>query len=126
MRAAAEMGVGSIEHMGGGRNPLYPEESLRLIAENGIVASVTSLVSRIYDITAEYPERLDNPQLKSDLPSDIYEDVRSSLDHLSRLNYFSRRQGGQPASSRQAETAVPERGPPRNRHGFGHADELPL
>ena len=90
VRAAAEMGVGSIEHMGGGRNPLYPEESLRLIAENGIVASVTSLVSRIYDITAEYPERLDNPQLKSDLPSDIYEDVRSSLDHLSRLNYFSR------------------------------------
>ena len=89
VRAAAEMGVGSIEHMGGGRNPLYPEESLRLIAENGIVASVTSLVSRIYDITSEYPERLDNPQLKSDLPSDIYEDVRGSLDRFSRLNYFS-------------------------------------
>ena len=89
VRAAAEMGVGSIEHMGGGRNPLYPEESLRLIAENGIVASVTSLVSRIYDISAEYPERLDNPQLKSDLPSDIYEDVRGSLDQFSRLNYFS-------------------------------------
>ena len=89
VRAAAEMGVGSIEHMGGGRNPLYPEESLRLIAENGIVASVTSLVSRIYDITAEYPERLDNPQLKADLPSDIYEDVRGSLDYFSRLNYFS-------------------------------------
>lgn len=89
VRAAAEMGVGSIEHMGGGRNPLYPEESLRLIAENGIVASVTSLVSRVYDITTEYPERLDNPQLKSDLPPDIYEDVRGSLDHFSRLNYFS-------------------------------------
>ena len=89
VRAAAEMGVGSIEHMGGGRDPLYPEESLRLIAENGIVASVTSLVSRIYDITTEYPERLDNLQLKSDLPADIYEDVRSSLDHFSRLNYFS-------------------------------------
>ena len=89
VRAAAEMGVGSIEHMGGGRDPLYPEESLRLIAENGIVASVTSLVSRIYDITTEYPERLDNPQLKSDLPADMYEDVRSSLDQFNRLNYFS-------------------------------------
>lgn len=89
VRAAAEMGVGSIEHMGGGRNPLYPEESLRLIAENGIVASVTSLVSRIYDITTEFPERLDNPRLKTDLPADIYEDVRGSLDRFSRLNYFS-------------------------------------
>ena len=89
VRAAAEMGVGSIEHMGGGRGPLYPEESLRLIAENGIVASVTSLVSKVYDITTEYPERLDNPRLKSDLPADIYQDVRGSLDHFSRLNYFS-------------------------------------
>ncbi len=89
VRAAAEMGVGSIEHMGGGPYPLYPEESLRLIAENGIVASVTSLVSKIYDITTEYPERLDNPQLRADLPPDMYEDIRSSLSHFSRLNYFS-------------------------------------
>ena len=126
VRAAAEMGVGSIEHMGGGRNPLYPEESLRLIAENRIVASVTSLVSRVYDITAEYPERLDNPQLKSDLPADIYEDVRAFAGPLQRAQLLLRRQGSQQASSRQGQAAVRARGPPRYRHGLGNSHELPL
>lgn len=89
VRAAAEMGANSIEHMGGGRAPLYPEESVSIMASNGIAASVTSLVSRIYDITTEWPERLDNPQLRADLPADIYDDVRESLNFFSRLNYFS-------------------------------------
>ena len=86
---AAEMGANSIEHMGGRPYPLYPEETIRLMADNNIVASVTSMVSKVYDITTEYPERLDNPQLKADLPADMYEDVRGSLDFFSRLNYFS-------------------------------------
>lgn len=89
VRVAAEMGAGSIEHVGGRPFPEYREESVRLIASHGIMASVTSVVSRIYDITTDYPERLDNPQLEADLPADVYEDVRSSLDHFSRLNYFA-------------------------------------
>ena len=68
VRQAAEMGANSIEHMGGRPYPLYPEETIRLMADNNIVASVTSMVSKVYDITTEYPERLDNPQLKADLP----------------------------------------------------------
>ena len=89
VRQAAEMGANSIEHMGGRPYPLYPEETVQLMADNNIVASVTSMVSRVYDITTEYPERLDNPQLKADLPAAMYEDVRGSLDFFSRLNYFS-------------------------------------
>ena len=89
VRAAAEMGANSIEHMGGRPYPLYPEETVKLMADNNIVASVTSLVGKVYDVTTEYPERLDNQQLKADLPPDIYEDVRGSLDFFSRLNYFS-------------------------------------
>lgn len=87
--AAAEMRVSSIEHMGGGPYPLYPQEAIRTIADAGIVASVTSMVSQVYDITTEWPERLDNQQLKRDLPPDLYRDVRESLNHFSRLNYFS-------------------------------------
>ncbi len=98
VRAAAEMGANSIEHMGGGA-PLYPEEMIRLMAENRIVASVTSMVGKVYDITTEYPERLDNQQLRADLPPDLYQDVRESLNHFSRLNYFS---GAKNANARHA------------------------
>lgn len=89
VRVAAEMGAASIEHVGGRPFPYYPQESVELMASNGIMASVTSVVSRIYDITTEYPERLDNPQLEADLPPELYEDVRNSLDFFSRLNYFA-------------------------------------
>lgn len=87
--AAAEMRASSIEHMGGGPYPLYPQEAIQTITDAGIVASVTSVVSQVYDITTEWPERLDNQQLKRDLPPDLYKDVRESLNFFSRLNYFS-------------------------------------
>ncbi len=89
IKACAELGVNSIEHMGGGSKPLFDDETVRVMAENRIVYSPTSIVSRIYDITRAYPERLDNQELKQLLPSDIYEDVRGSLKFFSRLNYFS-------------------------------------
>ncbi|MGH7541882.1 MAG: amidohydrolase family protein [Gemmatimonadota bacterium] len=87
--AAAEMGVASVEHVGARPLPLYPEESVRLMAENRIRASITSVVHRIYDITEAFPERLDAPRLKRDLPPDLYADVRSSLESPGRLNYFA-------------------------------------
>ena len=68
------------------------------MADNNIVASVTVMVGKVYDITTEYPERLDNQQLKSDLPPYLYEDVRGSLDFFSRLNYF---QGAKKGNSQQ-------------------------
>src|SRR5205807_8272905 len=36
----------------------------------------------------QFPARLDDQRLKADLPPDIYEDVRRSLDHPERLPYF--------------------------------------
>ncbi len=106
VRAAAEMGANSIEHLQGGHSPLpfYPEESIKIMADNNIVASVTVMVGKVYDITTEYPERLDNQQLKSDLPPYLYEDVRGSLDFFSRLNYFQGAKNGnsqQPAKVKQ-------------------------
>lgn len=89
IKACVELGVNSIEHMGGGSKPLFDEETVRVMAENRIVYSPTSIVSKIYDITRDYPERLDNQELKQLLPAEIYEDVRDSLKFFSRLNYFS-------------------------------------
>ena len=89
VRAAAEMGARSIEHVGGGSRPLRDPESIGLMSKNGIYYSPTSVVSRIYDITRASPERLDNQQVRRDLPPDVYEGVRKSLEFPGRLLYFS-------------------------------------
>lgn len=88
VRMAAEMGAASIEHVGAGRKPLYPEASVRTMADAGIYAVPTSLVDRVIDLTIAYPERLDDPRLREDLPEDLYRDVRSSLEFFTRLDYF--------------------------------------
>jgi imidazolonepropionase-like amidohydrolase len=88
VRAAAEMGARSIEHVGAGRKPLREAESIKLMADHGIFYSPTSIVSRIYDITTAYPERLDERQLSRDLPPDVFEDVRESIRWPGRLGYF--------------------------------------
>lgn len=88
IRAAAEMGARTIEHVGAGAIPLYPDESIRLMAENNIFLVPTAMVSLVYDVTDDFPERLDDPRLREDLPEDVYEDVRQSLELRSRLAYY--------------------------------------
>ena len=91
VRAAAEMGAGTIEHVGGGSKPLLDEESVRLIVEKNIAYVPTSVVSKIYNITEAFPARLDNPRLKEELPADLYQDLQQSVAFFSRLNYFAGR-----------------------------------
>lgn len=85
---AAAMGAASIEHVGAGHAERYPEASVRAMADAGIVAVPTALVNRVVDLTIEYPERLDDPRLREDLPADLYRDVRESLRFFTRLDYF--------------------------------------
>lgn len=89
-RMAVEMGMETIEHLGAGSKPAYRPESLRILADNGIIFVPTNVVMRVYDVTQAYPEHLDDQQLKADLPSDVYQDVRKSIRYPSRLGYFDR------------------------------------
>ena len=91
VRAAVELGAGTIEHVGGGSKPLLDEESVRLIVENGIHYVPTSVVSKIFNITEAYPARLDNPRLEKELPKDLFDDAQRTFAHISRLNYFAGR-----------------------------------
>lgn len=86
--AAAEMGAATVEHVSARPLARYPAESVKLMANRGIAASVTSIVNRIYDVTADFPERLDDERLRADLPPELYEDVRESLRAPGYLNYF--------------------------------------
>lgn len=89
IRMCVEAGVDCIEHMGAGLKPEFEEESIRLLADHGIYYCPTLIVGTIYAITSEFPERLDNQELKELLPADIYADVRASIENFTRLNYFA-------------------------------------
>jgi len=91
LAAAIETGARTIEHVNGRPLPRYDEASVELMAEAGVFSVFTSLVNRIYDITMEYPERLDDQRLVADLPEDVYMDVRASIDHPSTLGYFTQK-----------------------------------
>lgn len=96
LAAAIEMGAATIEHVNARPEPWYDEESVRLMARNNVASSFTSVVSRIYNITQEYPERLDDPRLAADLPPAVYEDVRASIEHPERLGYFDQKKAINP------------------------------
>lgn len=104
VRAALRAGVGTIEHFCGGNKPLCAEDVIEAMAEGRFRVQTdgatevwnehevwvvpTMIVQLIYDETLAYPERLDHPRLKEDLPPDIYADVRQSIAHPERLGYF--------------------------------------
>lgn len=88
LRAAVEMDALTVEHVGGGTRPLLKEEWVDLMVDNRVFWVPTSVVSKVYDITQEYPERLDHPRLERELPTDLYRDIKESWQFFSRLDYF--------------------------------------
>lgn len=90
IKADIEAGVDTIEHMGAHGDEEFPADSIRVMAQSNVSYTPTLMVAAVYDITRAFPERLDEPEIKSYLPDDVYQDVRKSLNYFSRLTYFSR------------------------------------
>ena len=91
IRQGIRAGVDSFEHTGLGTQPGYPDDVLAMLRERNAALywcpTIEGLFLYPYTVD-EFPERLDDPRLKADLPPDIYEDVRRSLDHPERMPYF--------------------------------------
>lgn len=91
LRDSVTSGIDVLSHGGlGAGQPAPDPELVRQIVEKGIpvVASAVHRVG-IYPITAEFPERLQDPQLKQDFPPDIYAEVEASLTSWRNIPYFA-------------------------------------
>jgi len=91
IRQGIRAGVDAFEHTGLGTQPGYPEDVLAMLRERNAALFWCPTIEGLflYQYTVdEFPERLDDPRLKADLPADIYEDVRRSLDNPERMPYF--------------------------------------
>jgi len=91
IRQGIRAGADCFEHTGLATQPGYPDDILALLRERNASLYWCPTVEGLYlypYTVDQFPERLDDQRLKADLPPDIYEDVRRSLDHPERLAYF--------------------------------------
>jgi imidazolonepropionase-like amidohydrolase len=92
VRHALDAGIDILTHAGSaGTAPPYSLEVVRDIVNAGRPVVVTAAHrSWVYPDTAAFPERLQDPQLKKDLPPDMYAEVQDSLKNWPGLTYFQR------------------------------------
>jgi imidazolonepropionase-like amidohydrolase len=90
VRDAFEAGVDVLQHVGSAGMPTYDPALVKAIAVKGTPV-VTTAAHRafLFPATVEFPERLEDPQLKEDFGPDIWEQVHRSLQGWHRQSYFS-------------------------------------
>jgi imidazolonepropionase-like amidohydrolase len=90
VRNAFEAGVDVLQHVGSAGVPTYDPALVKAIAVKGTFV-VTTAAHRafLFPATVDFPERLQDPQLKIDFGPQIWEEVQNSLQGFQRLYYFS-------------------------------------
>src|SRR5215469_375161 len=90
VRDAFEAGVDILQHVGSAGMPTYDPALVKAIAVKGTPVVVTAAHRAfLFPSTVEFPERLQDPQLKIDFGPQIWEEVQNSLQGFQRLSYFS-------------------------------------
>jgi imidazolonepropionase-like amidohydrolase len=92
VRNALETGIDVLTHAGSaGTAPPYSQQMVTDIVNAGRPVVITGAHRAwIYPDTAAFPERLQDPQLKKDLPPAMYAEIQDSFKNWRALNYFGR------------------------------------
>jgi len=92
VRHALDAGVDVLQHVGSaGTAPPYSKELITDIVNAGRPVVVTAAHRAwMYEDTAAFPERLQDPDLKKAFGPDIYAEVQDSLKNWWTLGYFQR------------------------------------
>jgi len=90
VRDALEAGVDVLTHAGSAGTPPYDPDLVKAIVVKGTPVVITAAHrSWIFPATVDFPERLQDPQLKEDFGPQIYDEVQNSLNGFHRLGYFA-------------------------------------
>ena len=92
VRNALETGIDVLTHAGSaGTAPPYSPQLITDIVNAGRPVVITAAHRAwVYQDTAEFPERLQDPKLKKDFTPEIYAEVQDSLKNWRALGYFQR------------------------------------
>ncbi len=89
VRDAFRAGVDVLQHVGSAGTPPYSEDLVKAIADSGrpVVPTAAHRVW-IYPQTVDFPERLQDPRVKSGFPPELWDEVQDSLRNFHTLSYF--------------------------------------
>ncbi len=89
VRNALETGIHVLTHAGSAGTPPYEPELLRDIVVAGRPVVITGAHRVwVFPATVAFPERLQDPRLRDDLPVAMYEELQRSFVDFHRLPYF--------------------------------------
>lgn len=90
IRDALEAGVDVLQHVGSAGTPPYDDDLIYDIAVAGrpVVPTAAHRVW-VFPATVDFPERLQDPRLKSAFPAEIFQDVQASFKNFHALSYFA-------------------------------------
>jgi imidazolonepropionase-like amidohydrolase len=92
IRMGLRHGVDDFEHTGLATEPGYPEDILAALRKRNNTLYWCPTIEGLFlaDYTARiFPERLDDPEWRRDMPPAIARDIRDSLANVSGLDYFT-------------------------------------
>lgn len=89
VRNALEAGIDVLTHAGSAGTPPYEEDLLRDIVVAGRPVVITGAHRVwVFPATVEFPERLQDPRLREDLPAAMYDELQRSFENFHTLPYF--------------------------------------
>ena len=89
VRNALETGIDVLTHAGSAGTPPYEPELVRDIVVAGRPVVITGAHRVwVFPATVEFPERLQDPRLREDLPAAMYEELQRSFENFHTLPYF--------------------------------------
>lgn len=92
IRMGLKHGVDGFEHTGLATSPGYPEDILAGLRKRNNTLYWCPTIEGLFlaDYTARaFPERLDDPEWRRDLPPAIADDIRASFGSITNLDYFA-------------------------------------
>jgi imidazolonepropionase-like amidohydrolase len=108
IRRGLVAGVDNFEHTGLAAAPEYPDDIMRMIRERAANMAAgplfwTPTIEGLfnYEYVRDNPEHLDDPSWHEGLPKEIVDDIRKSLEHPERLDYFRATPSRRPTLARK-------------------------
>ena len=106
IRRGLQAGVDCFEHTGLGTAPEYPPDVFDGMKSRANTLFWTPTIEPLLlfqETRDDFPERLDDPRWQAGLPPEVVKDVRESLAHPDRLDYFRWVPGRRPTLKRKFE-----------------------
>jgi imidazolonepropionase-like amidohydrolase len=108
IRRGIAAGVDNFEHTGLAAAPEYPEDIITMIRERAANMAAgplfwTPTIEGLfnYEYVRDNPEHIDDPAWHEGLPKEIVEDIRKSVEHPERLDYFRATPSRRPTLTRK-------------------------